>query len=192
MFDRSLLPAACLEFVVVSDTHYMLDTRGRTVEFESRRRQTARVERALCLIASLNASFVVHLGDYIYETTGDPSFQTPDESRKILFRNLSAAIQLQANSGAIFHAARSLDNYRDLYRTYRSDPALRALHESFPMIVTWDDHEFSNDCWGSHATYLNGREDENDVERRKAANQAWFEYQPVDFAEMAPLLRARQ
>jgi predicted phosphodiesterase len=65
MFDRSLLPDARLEFVVVSDTHYMLDTSGRTVEFESRRSQTARAERALSLIGSLNASFVVHLGDLV-------------------------------------------------------------------------------------------------------------------------------
>ncbi|TKD00510.1 alkaline phosphatase D family protein [Polyangium fumosum] len=126
--------------------------------------------------------FIVHLGDYIYETTGDPSFQTPDDARKVVFRDPASAIELGASGDVKFYAAKSLDNYRDLYRTYRGDPALQVLHEKFPMIPTWDDHEFSNDCWGANATYLSGRANELDVARRKAANQAWFEYQPVDYA----------
>ncbi len=44
-------------------------------------------------------------------------------------------------------AARSLSNYRDLYKTFRSDPMLHRLHERMPMIAIWDDHEFSNDSW---------------------------------------------
>lgn len=67
MFDKRYLPPASLEFVVISDTHYMLDTGGRAVEFESRRRQTARAERALRLAASLEAAFVIHLGDLVQE-----------------------------------------------------------------------------------------------------------------------------
>ncbi|MRG91685.1 alkaline phosphatase D family protein [Polyangium spumosum] len=131
-------------------------------------------------LATEEIDFVVHLGDYIYETTGDPSFQTPDDARKVVFRDPGAAIALSANGDEAFYAARSLDNYRDLYRTYRSDPALQAIHEQVPMIPTWDDHEFSNDCWGANGNYLSGRASELDVSRRKAANQAWFEYQPVD------------
>lgn len=67
MFDRSFLPEAQLEFVLVSDTHYMLDTTGSPVEFESRRKQSARAERALRLIAQLDPRFVVHLGDLVQE-----------------------------------------------------------------------------------------------------------------------------
>jgi len=33
--------------------------------------------------------FVVHLGDYIYETTGDPSFQDPDSPRGIMFDDVT-------------------------------------------------------------------------------------------------------
>jgi alkaline phosphatase D len=55
------------------------------------------------------------------------------------------------------------------------------------MIATWDDHEFSNDCFGATATYFDGRQDETDADRRKAANQAWFEYQPVDYGDDAEL-----
>ena len=51
--------------------------------------------------------------------------------------------QLTAADGKTkYHAAKSLSNYRDLYRTFRSDTTLQAMHESFPMITTWDDHEF--------------------------------------------------
>jgi predicted phosphodiesterase len=67
VFDCSFLPQAQFEFVVVSDTHYMLDPGPQAVEFESRRRQTARAERALSLIASLDPPLVIHLGDLVQE-----------------------------------------------------------------------------------------------------------------------------
>jgi alkaline phosphatase D len=74
-----------------------------------------------------------------------------------------------------------LSNYRELYKTYRSDPDLQAVHERFPMMAVWDDHEFSDDSWGATATYFDGALDEHDLDRRKAANQAWFEYMPTDY-----------
>ena len=53
-------------------------------------------------------------------------------------------------------------------------------HERFPVIAIWDDHEYSDDCHGAVATYFNGRRDENDPERRRNAEQVFFEYLPVD------------
>ncbi|HTN89567.1 MAG TPA: alkaline phosphatase D family protein [Sorangium sp.] len=130
-------------------------------------------------LAEEELDFFVHLGDYIYETTGDPSFQNTT-GRGVDFTDEDGSISL--GDGA-FRAARSLSNYRELYRTYRSDANLQKVHESFPMIAIWDDHEFSDDSHGATATYSNGQEDETDVERRKAASQAWFEYQPVDYGD---------
>jgi hypothetical protein len=75
VFDRSFLPEAQLEFVVVTDTHYMLDPGGRQVEFESRRQQAARAERALQQIAALEVPFVVHLGDLVQEFPESPGFE---------------------------------------------------------------------------------------------------------------------
>jgi alkaline phosphatase D len=98
--------------------------------------------------------------------------------RAVVFRRPEEALDL--GGGRL--VARSVDNYRDLYRTYRSDPDLQRLHESFPMIAIWDDHEFSNDCHGATATYEEGRRDELDLQRRAAADQAWFEYMPLDDA----------
>ena len=125
--------------------------------------------------------FVVHLGDYIYETTGDKSFQTSTPERSITFSDKAGAIVFNAGTDAEYFAARSLSNYRELYRAYRGDATLQAVHERYPMIAIWDDHEFSDDAWRENGTYSDGVKDEKDAERRKAASRAWTEYMPVDF-----------
>ena len=44
----------------------------------------------------------------------------------------------------------TLDDYRNRYAQYRSDPALRKAHASFPFLVIWDDHEVDNNYAGLH------------------------------------------
>lgn len=134
-------------------------------------------------LTALEVDFVLHLGDYVYETTGDRAFQDVNPDRTVRFRNPEEAIVFHEGTENEYYAARSLGNYRDLYRTFRSDPDLQRAHERFPLIPVWDDHEFSDDCHGANATYFDGERDELDVDRRKAANQAWFEYMPVDYAD---------
>lgn len=75
MFDRSYLPSADLEFVVMTDTHYMLDPGTRQVEFESRRLQASRAEHAYELVRSLDTSFIVHLGDLVQEFPESAGFE---------------------------------------------------------------------------------------------------------------------
>ena len=123
--------------------------------------------------------FVVHLGDYVYETTGDLSFQDPNSGRGIEFEDTEGAIQLGTAENPNY-AASSLSNYRDLYRTYRSDEMLQQVHERWPMLVVWDDHEYSNDSWGATATYFNGRQDEYNVERKQNSERAFYEWVPID------------
>lgn len=65
--DRSRLPEALFEFVIISDSHYMLDVDPTKVEFKNRLKQTARRKVALDLAASLNPAFTLHLGDMIQE-----------------------------------------------------------------------------------------------------------------------------
>jgi alkaline phosphatase D len=136
------------------------------------------------LLAKEEVDFFVHLGDYIYETTGDPSFQTSTPDRSIVFTDVKGAIALSEGT-TTYYAAKSLDNYRQIYRAIRSDKSMQKVHELFAMIATWDDHEFANDCYGDTATYFNDAQNETDPDRRKAANQAWFEYQPVDYLDKA-------
>ncbi|MEJ2789981.1 MULTISPECIES: alkaline phosphatase D family protein [unclassified Pseudoxanthomonas] len=125
--------------------------------------------------------FVLHLGDFIYESVGDTSFQRADGARGIVFDDMAGALRVgAADSGYL--AASSLDNYRQLHREYRTDTALQALLERAPLVAIWDDHEFSDDCWQDHATYEDGRREEGDVRRRRNAERAYFEYMPVDVA----------
>ncbi|HEY1904739.1 MAG TPA: alkaline phosphatase D family protein, partial [Myxococcaceae bacterium] len=118
--------------------------------------------------------FFLAIGDYVYETTGADA--VPVGSRGVTFTTPSEAITVAPDN----LGAKSVGNYRDLYRTYRGDKQLQQAHARWPMIATWDDHEYSDDCWGSTATYFNGRKNEKDDERRRNAEQAFFEYMPID------------
>jgi alkaline phosphatase D len=134
-------------------------------------------QRLLQLDADVDA--IVFVGDYIYETTGDPAFQSTSTLREMKFTEPDKAI-VQKTGPFQYYAAQALSNYRDLYKTLRSDPIIQKVHERYPFINMWDDHEFSNDCWGSNATYTNGRRDEKQDERKRNAEQAFFEYIPLD------------
>lgn len=131
-------------------------------------------------VAEQDIDFVLHLGDYVYETAGNPAFQSPTDERQVVFSAPEEALEL-SRGDATYLAAQSLSNYRDLYKRYRSDPDLQALHERHPIIAIWDDHEFSDDCHGNVATYRDGRVDEASPARRAAADQAWSEFMPVDY-----------
>ena len=118
--------------------------------------------------------FVVHMGDYIYETVG-AAFQTG----KVESRHARLTLP-NGTATADGTYATTIDDYRYLYKSYRRDPRLQALHARFPVIGIWDDHEFSDDCWQDHQTYTTTDDAEPRTARRRAANQAWFEFMPAD------------
>ncbi|KAB0573902.1 phosphodiesterase [Ideonella dechloratans] len=129
--------------------------------------------------------FFLHLGDYIYETVG-ADFQTGlVESRHGALSLPEGASKADGSSGKY---ANALDDYRYLYKRYRSDSRIQALHERFAMIAIWDDHEFSDDCWQDAETYDLGSYDAttgaadntHQTSRRLHANRAWFEFMPAD------------
>ena len=128
--------------------------------------------------------FVLFLGDYIYETVNDPRFQSTSPEREIKLPN---GLDTSAAQDGSRMAAGTLADYRALYKVYRSDPVLREVHRLYPFVVTWDDHEFSDDCWADHSTSFNeldpktkGFTDEKNTPRRLSANRAFSEYQPAD------------
>lgn len=128
--------------------------------------------------------FIVHLGDYIYEYDRGTGGAGDDiAARAIRFPDQSPGAWVKADweqGGKDSKAARSLENYRHLYRVHHGDRMLQRVHERTPMLLIWDDHEFSDDCYGASGTYSNGRIKEYDSERRRNAQQAFFEYLPVD------------
>ncbi|RKG74010.1 metallophosphatase [Corallococcus exercitus] len=134
-------------------------------------------QRLLQLDADLD--FVVFLGDYVYETTGDTSFQSDGGGRAVRFSAPEEALP-QGSGVTAFLAANSLSNYRDLYKNVRTDRQLQAVHERYPFIIVWDDHEFSDDCWQDVATYEDGKRDEGQRSRKLNAEQAFLEYIPLD------------
>ncbi|MEJ7807889.1 MAG: alkaline phosphatase D family protein, partial [Telluria sp.] len=126
---------------------------------------------AMDLIAAEDLDFLVHLGDYIYETVG-ASFQTGLAEAAHGRITLPNGTTRSGGESGVY--ATSLEDYRTLYRTYRGDARLQELHRKFPMIAIWDDHEFSDDCWQDHQTYNNANTRE--TSRRRSATQAWAEY----------------
>jgi alkaline phosphatase D len=99
---------------------------------------------------------VLHLGDYIYEYPGDPEGARPTLPDRIL---------------------ETLSDYRLRYASYRADADLRAAHERFPWVLTWDDHEVANNYMGDALV----EDPDPDVARarRAAAYRAWWEHLPV-------------
>jgi alkaline phosphatase D len=128
--------------------------------------------------------FVLWLGDYIYETVNDARFQSTSPDRDI---KLPDGIDTSAAQDKSRMAAGTLADYRHIYKTYRKEPLLREVHRLYPFILTWDDHEFSDDCWADHSTSFNeldpktgGFTDEKNTPRRMAANRAFSEFQACD------------
>ena len=108
-----------------------------------------------------DVDFVVHLGDYIYET----SARTPPVRQHGLAE------------------AADLEGYRRRHALYKTDGNLQAAHAMHPWVFTWDDHEVSNDYAGDHSQY---RDDPAVFRRRRlAAYQAYYEHMPLRGAARA-------
>jgi alkaline phosphatase D len=119
-----------------------------------------------------DVDFVVCLGDYVYAEayhsraggTGvrdDRIGRTPAEGNTSIVRE-----------------AITLEDYREKYALYRSDRALRELHERFPMVVTWDDHEIQDNYAGAAPGGGLDPAKRFSNRRRQAATKAFFEAMP--------------
>lgn len=101
----------------------------------------------------------VFLGDYIYEyASGGYSDERGRET------------------GQDFECE-TVEQYRERYALYRSDPLLQGAHAHVPWIITWDDHEVDNDYAGA-VSEQDAPEGEF-LDRRAAAYQVWYEFMPV-------------
>jgi alkaline phosphatase D len=104
-------------------------------------------------LAAEELDLMLFLGDYIYEGRGRPG-------------------RVRRHAGG---EARGLDQYRNRYAQYKSDPDLQRLHAAVPWLVTWDDHEVDNDYAGEHPL----TPDSDFLRRRAAAYRAFYEHMPL-------------
>ncbi|RIX78191.1 alkaline phosphatase [Acidovorax cavernicola] len=112
-------------------------------------------------MAAQPLDFVVHLGDYIYESSRG--------SRNV-----------RRHEGGI---PTDLAGFRNRYALYKTDPHLQAAHAAFPWLVTWDDHEVANDYTDDVSPRT--PDPAQFLAIRAAAYQAWYEHMPVP-ARMRP------
>lgn len=119
--------------------------------------------------------FVLHLGDFIYERSWLRRYDGSPQVRYV--PPFPDGVETEKNRYAV-----SLADYRHLYRTYLADPHLQAARARWPFICTWDDHEFSNNCFQSYSSYDGAHLLE--AGRKLSANQAWFEYIPAALDEL--------
>lgn len=123
--------------------------------------------------------FVLHLGDFFYEVV-----QTPDQvknghryDRVIKFPVTFTHGRKVANNR--FTVPGSLDDYRALYHAYLLDPDIQDARARFPFVAMWDNHEFSWQGWQSIQEFPGEAGPIPAQTLKVAANQAWFEYQPM-------------
>lgn len=105
---------------------------------------------------------VLMLGDYIYEYE-------------------SQGFSPNANVDRTWQPAEEiteLNDYRLRYNSYRLDYALRKLHQNFPWICIWDDHETANDSYPGGADNHQANEGPW-PQRMSAGKKAYFEWIPI-------------
>lgn len=131
-------------------------------------------------LARADVDFVVHLGDLIYESAGDPRYQSlpyPDRT-----------FTLPSGEAVAFDLA----DFRFIYRTYRGDPLFQEALERHTWITIWDDHETCNDSYWDYERDTLGAPDHpyttdprfgNDPARLRQlkldSQRAWLEYVPA-------------
>ena len=128
--------------------------------------------------AARQIQFVLHLGDFIYER-----YNNGPRAGQAFARRLPALPDGAGDGRRVW--AESLADYRHLYKVYLSDPHLQAARARWPFICTWDDHEFSNDNFRHFSTYDSTPKPE--LQRRRNAQRAWFDYIPARVPAAADL-----
>ena len=108
---------------------------------------------------------IVHVGDYIYEY---PRGAYPDAKQMLPGRILEPA-----------HETVTLADYRLRYGCYRLDADLQRLHQSYPMVMQWDDHELTNDAWRDGAENHQPETEGDWVTRKEIAERVYREWMPV-------------
>ena len=129
-------------------------------------------------VAAEDVDFVVHVGDFVYESD--------DGEFKRLGSYDYPGRELSFPSG--HDRVQDLDDYRYLYREYRSDRFLQEALESHTLIAGWDDHELVDDVyWDRRTDAPAGNHPRGDdpafmTELVADAMHAWWDFMPARVA----------
>lgn len=125
--------------------------------------------RALAARDDLHA--IVHLGDYLYEYgPGQYGYGQQD-------------IDIRAHEPA--REMTTLADYRQRHAQYKQDADLQAAHARYPWVITWDDHETTNDAWSGGAENHTPGAEGDYAARRTWAYRAYDEWMPVRMSTTA-------
>ncbi|MCG8393859.1 MAG: alkaline phosphatase D family protein [Pseudomonadales bacterium] len=105
--------------------------------------------------------FVLHLGDYLYEYGAGEYGDFPERDPQPP------------------HEMVTLADYRQRHAQYKTDEDLQAVHQQFPMIAVWDDHESTNDSYRDGAENHQPLSEGDWQERKAVAQRAYFEWLPI-------------
>lgn len=124
---------------------------------------------------------VLHLGDYIYEYGNGEDFYGPEALKEERLHEPPVEMA-------------TLADYRTRHGHYKLDPDLRRLHQLFPFITTWDDHESTNDSWRDGAENHGDDDVDGDgrdwAERKADAQRAYSEWMPIRTDDPARIYRS--
>lgn len=107
-------------------------------------------------LAQAEVDLVLHLGDYIYDDSGEKGPRSHDPQWDV----------------------KSLSDYRRRLAQLRRDADCQSLHLRHPMAVIWDDHDFADNAWFGGAKAHDPEEHGPWPARRDAAAQAHQEWLP--------------
>ncbi|WP_059013128.1 alkaline phosphatase D family protein [Streptomyces specialis] len=118
-------------------------------------------------MAEEDLDFVVHLGDYLYEYGVGPT----------------AGVRGMTLDASFQRETLTLPEYRNRHALTRLDTDLQAVHQAFPWVLTWDDHEVENNRAGDVAQIDGDGFPDGDAAafraRKAAAFQAYYEHLPL-------------
>ncbi|MFM7201254.1 MAG: alkaline phosphatase D family protein [Myxococcota bacterium] len=124
--------------------------------FVSCQKYTSGYYNVFTTLATEDVDFCIHLGDCIYESGGsDVRVDTIGE--------------VQAGR------AITLNDFRNKYKLYLSDPEYRKVRALHPWICVWDDHEVFNDYAGGDPSMSQA-----DRDIQSAGYQAYSEFMPLE------------
>ncbi|HEX4887985.1 MAG TPA: alkaline phosphatase D family protein [Luteibaculaceae bacterium] len=105
---------------------------------------------------------VLHLGDYIYEYA---------------VGGYSANIEGRTHEpeGEII----TLQDYRIRHSHYKLDPDLQAVHQQYPFVCVWDDHESTNNSWRDGAENHTEGAEGTWTERKLFSIKSYMEWMPI-------------